>query len=63
MQTQVEKKLLITTVEFYLVDFMKMIHAKQNTYQRKQFLEFFDNLIIKNSSLIKSLENCYSSQL
>ena len=33
------------TVEFYLVDFMKMIHAKQNTYQRKQFLEFFDNLM------------------
>jgi hypothetical protein len=24
---------------------MKMIHAKQNTYQRKQFLEFFDNLM------------------
>ena len=33
------------TVEFYLVDFMKMIEAKKNTYQREQFLEFFDNLI------------------
>jgi len=33
------------TVDFYLVDFMKMIDAKKNTYQRKQFLEFFDNLM------------------
>ena len=33
------------TVQFYLVDFMKMVDAKQNTYQRKQFLEFFDNLM------------------
>jgi len=33
------------TVEFYLVDFMKMIEAKKNTYQREQFLEFFDNLM------------------
>jgi len=33
------------TVEFYLGDFMKMIDAKKNTYQRKQFLEFFDNLM------------------
>jgi hypothetical protein len=24
---------------------MKMIDAKKNTYQRKQFLEFFDNLM------------------
>ena len=33
------------TVEFYLVDFMKMIEAKKNTYQREQLLEFFDNLM------------------
>ena len=33
------------TVEFYLVDFMKRIDAKKNTYQREQFLEFFDNLM------------------
>ena len=62
MQIQVEKKLLMTTVEFYLVDFMKMIDAKKNTYQREQFLKFFDNLM-GLPPLIKSLENCYSSQL
>lgn len=33
------------TIEFYLNDFMKSINAKKNTYQRKQFLEFFDNLM------------------
>ena len=33
------------TVEFYLVDFMKMIKVKKNTYQREQLLEFFDNLM------------------
>jgi len=33
------------TVEFYLVDFMKMTDAKKNMYQREQFLEFFNNLI------------------
>lgn len=33
------------TVPFYLVDFMQIVDANQNTYQRKQFLEFFDNLM------------------
>ena len=33
------------TVEFYLVDFMKIVEAKQNTYQREQFLEFFNELM------------------
>ena len=42
---EVVNEQIYITVEFYLVDFMKMIEAKKNTYQREQFLEFFDNLM------------------
>ena len=33
------------TVQFQLVDFMKTLQVNRNTYQRKQFLQFFDDLM------------------
>jgi hypothetical protein len=42
---EVVNQQIYITVQFYLVDFMQMVDAKKNTYQRKQFLEFFDNLM------------------
>ena len=42
---EVVNEQIYITVEFYLGDFMKTIDAKKNTYQREQFLEFFDNLM------------------
>lgn len=32
------------TVQFRLLDFMKTVHCQPNTYQRQQFLQFFDQL-------------------
>jgi hypothetical protein len=32
------------TVQFRLLDFMKTVHCQANTYQRQQFLQFFDQL-------------------
>lgn len=32
------------TVEFYLLDFMKTVNSQANTYQRQQFLQFFNQL-------------------
>jgi hypothetical protein len=36
---------LYITVQFQLVDFMKTLQVKINSYQRKQFLQFFDDLM------------------
>jgi hypothetical protein len=36
---------LYITVQFKLVDFMKTLQVNINTYQRKQFLQFFDDLM------------------
>lgn len=36
---------LYITVQFQLVDFMKTLQVNLNSYQRKQFLQFFDDLI------------------
>ena len=36
---------LYITVQFQLADFMKAVQVNQNTYQRKQFLQFFDDLM------------------
>ena len=33
------------TVQFQLVDFMKTLQVNINSYQRKQFLQFFDDLM------------------
>ena len=33
------------TVQFQLVDFMKTLQVNLNSYQRKQFLQFFDDLM------------------
>ena len=32
------------TVQFRLLDLMKTVHCQPNTYQRQQFLQFFDQL-------------------
>jgi hypothetical protein len=39
------RKEVVNQQIYITVDFMKKIDAKQNTYQRQQFLEFFDNLM------------------
>ena len=36
---------LYITVQFQLVDFMKALQVNINSYQRKQFLQFFDDLM------------------
>ena len=36
---------LYITVQFQLVDFMKTLQVNLNSYQRKQFLQFFDDLM------------------
>lgn len=36
---------LYITVQFQLVDFMKTLQVNINSYQRKQFLQFFDDLM------------------
>ena len=36
---------LYITLQFQLVDFMKTLQVNINTYQRKQFLQFFDDLM------------------
>lgn len=36
---------LYITVQFQLVDFMKALQIQINSYQRKQFLQFFDDLM------------------
>ena len=36
---------LYITVQFQLVDFMKSVKNNLNSYQRKQFLQFFDDLM------------------
>ena len=36
---------LYITVQFQLVDFMKTLEVNINSYQRKQFLQFFDDLM------------------
>lgn len=52
---------LYITVEFYLADFMKIVGATQNTYQREQFFDKLMRLPPYNQKF--SLGNSYSSQL
>lgn len=44
-QKEILNDQLYITVQFQLVDFMKALQVNINSYQRKQFLQFFDDLM------------------
>ena len=44
-QKEILNDQLYITVQFQLADFMKALQVNINSYQRKQFLQFFDNLM------------------
>lgn len=44
-QKEIVNGQIYITVQFKLVDFMRIVRTTENSYQRKQFLDFFDNLM------------------